>query len=94
MHNPLLGTTRRERAATTIQAMARGVVGRELVSDERNRQARISELLLNSLRRLGTPVLLQWYTAAHDIRRVRGRKWVGLAMYFIPPAFMFMPFNA
>ncbi|CAM9121924.1 unnamed protein product [Hapterophycus canaliculatus] len=62
---------RRERAATTIQAMARGVVGRELASDERNRRARISELLLNALRRLGTPVLRQWYTAAHDIRRVR-----------------------
>ncbi|CAM9264801.1 unnamed protein product, partial [Scytosiphon promiscuus] len=62
---------RRERAATTIQAMARGVVGRELASDERIRQARISELLLNSLRRLGLPVLRQWYTAAHDIRRVR-----------------------
>lgn len=67
------GTTRRERAATAIQAMARGVVGRELASDERNRQARINELLLNALKRLGTPVVREWYKAAHDIRRVRAR---------------------
>ncbi|CBJ30036.1 myosin heavy chain, class XI [Ectocarpus siliculosus] len=62
---------RRERAATTIQAMARGVVGRETASDERNRQARINELLLNALRRLGTPVFREWYKAAHSLRRAR-----------------------
>lgn len=67
----ILGTTRRERAATTIQALARGVVGRELASDERNRYARINELLLKSLRRLGTPVLREWYKAARHVRRVR-----------------------
>ncbi|CAB1112743.1 unnamed protein product [Ectocarpus sp. CCAP 1310/34] len=62
---------RRERAATTVQAMARGVVGREIACDERNRRARINELLLNALRRLGTPVFREWYKAAHNLRRAR-----------------------
>lgn len=71
---PSRGTTRRERAATTIQAMTRGVVGRELASDERNRQAGIKQLLLKALKRLGMPVLREWYKAAHDTRKVTGGK--------------------
>lgn len=55
-----------------IQAMARGVVGRELASDERNRQARINGLLLKALKRLGMPVLREWYKAAHDTKKVAG----------------------
>ena len=52
--------------------MARGVVGRELASDERNRQARINELLLNALKRLGLPVFRGWHKVAHDTRKVTG----------------------
>lgn len=52
--------------------MARGVVGREVASDERNRQARIRELLLKALERLGMPVLREWHKAAHDTRKVTG----------------------
>lgn len=64
-------TSRRYRAATMIQAMARGVVGRELASDERNRQNRIHELLLNALKRLGGPVLREWHEAACMLHQVR-----------------------
>eukprot|EP00752_Nemacystus_decipiens_P009007 g8040.t2 len=71
VHADCAEIARRERAATTIQAMARGVVGRELASDERNRQARIQELLLKALERLGMPVLREWYKAAHDMRKAR-----------------------
>eukprot|EP00904_Undaria_pinnatifida_P000956 jgi/Undpi1/10861/HiC_scaffold_3.g01387.m1 len=62
---------RRDRAATTIQAMARGVEGRETASDERKRRSRIDELLRMTLRRLGEPVFREWRNAARDIRRVR-----------------------
>lgn len=65
-------TTRRERAAITIQAMARGVVGRELASDERKRREGINLLLLKALKKLGIPVFRGWYKAAHDTRKVTG----------------------
>lgn len=72
-------TTRYERAATIIQAMVRGVVGREGASDERKRQDKINDLLLNALKRLGGPVFREWQAVVHELRRVR-RKTVGGAV--------------
>lgn len=70
----VVDTTRRDRAATTIQAMARGVAGREMASDERNRRNRINELLRVALKRLGGPVFREWRDAAHDHRQVRAKE--------------------
>lgn len=51
--------------------MARGVAGREIAADERNRQRKIAELLLNTLRRLGGPVIEEWHVVAQELGRVR-----------------------